>query len=103
MLPSILMLLAFVVFAVIIGAVFLVPLIAVAVNMVLLYFVFLKASADVTKRKRAKVYLVCTAVSAILIYIFGNFLPLWRVTTTVLLALVMTQFFIILVSDKNKA
>ncbi|RLE47736.1 hypothetical protein DRJ25_01685 [Candidatus Woesearchaeota archaeon] len=79
--------------AVAIFSVFFLPAIFEALlNGVILYFVSLKAYADITKRKLLKKYVFSAVVSAIFIAIVGNMFPVWVFTTWALL----TVFVVVL-------
>jgi hypothetical protein len=93
--PSILILIAFIIFAIILGFLFLIPLIAVGVNLAILYFLFLRIYTEITKYSRAQHYALSFAASALLLVIFKNFLPLWWITTASLLAFFITHIYIL--------
>lgn len=92
--PSILILIAFIVFATILTTLFLMPLIVVGVNVIVLYFLFLRIYTEITKYKRLEHYALSFVAAALILYLIGNFLPLWWITTATLLAFVITQIYV---------
>jgi len=98
--PSILLLLAFIIFAIILGTLFLVPLVVVAANIAILYFLFLRIYTEITKYNRVQHYALSFVAAALLTVITGNFLPVWRITTISLLAFAITHIY--LMSEKKK-
>ncbi len=73
--------------------VFLPTILEVLINGAIIYFILLKASADITKRNRLKLYLFSGIISLFFMLISGNFLPLWSITTWT----VLTMFIVLLV------
>src|SRR5574341_1741826 len=92
--PSILILAAFILFGVILGTLFLIPLIIVISNIIILYFIFLRVHTEITKYKRGDIYAYSTIAAVLIMVIFGNFLPTWRITTAALLAFVIAHIYI---------
>lgn len=70
-----------IVFICIMAALFLVPLIEVTVNGIVLYLLFIRIYTEMTKYKRADLYVKCALVAGILMLLFGNYIPTWRITT----------------------
>jgi hypothetical protein len=95
--PTILILAVFIVFALILGFMFLIPLIVVGGNLVILYFLFLRVYTEITKYKRGELYVLSGAAAIFLLLIIGNFLPLWWITTASLLAFAIAQVYSILI------
>lgn len=92
---SIIGLLLFLVFAFIIGYLFLMPAIVVASNVLILYLLFLRIYTEITKYKRAETYAYSFAAAALLLLIVKNFLPVWWITTCALLAFIIAQVYTI--------
>lgn len=93
--PSILIFIAFIIFAAIMGALFLVPLLTVAINTIILYFLFLKIYTEITKHGRAEIYAFSFVAAALILVILKNFLPLWWITTASILAFVLTHLYLL--------
>ena len=92
---SLLALAAFIIFGIILGWLFLMPLIAVATNIIILYFLFLRIYTEITKYKRNEHYALSFAAAALILLIVKNFLPLWWITTCTLLAFIITHVYIL--------
>jgi len=92
--PFILALIAFIIFAIILTTLFLMPLINVGTNIIILYFLFLRVYTEVTKHKRGEVYLLSGAAAALGLVLIGNFLPVWWITTASLLAFVIAHAYL---------
>jgi len=84
--PSIIILIMFLIFGITMGFLFLVPLVTVAVNTVILYFLFLRIYTQITKYGKAEIYAFSFAAAALILIIIKNFLPLWWITTAAILA-----------------
>ncbi len=84
-------------------AVFFLPaIIEVLINGAIIYFIFLKASADIRKRNRLKMYLFAGLVSALFLALVGNILPfLWMVTTWTALTMFIVALIVIMLSNKK--
>ena len=93
--PIILALIAFIIFAIILTTLFLMPLIVVGTNTVILYFLFLRIYTEIKKHKRGEIYLLSGAAAAFILFITGNFLPLLRITTAALLAFVIAHAYLL--------
>jgi len=94
--PGLIALLGFLIFVGIIISLFLVPLIVVGVNVAILYCLFLCIHKEVRKYKRGELYLKAGLLAAIAILIFGNFLPLWWITTLALLSFFIVHVYLFL-------
>ncbi|MEM3154111.1 MAG: hypothetical protein QW165_00905 [Candidatus Woesearchaeota archaeon] len=94
--PSILALVGFILFAVILITLFLVPLIVVGANIIILYFFFLRIYTEITKYKRGDIYAYSFIAAALIVVIFKNFLPLWWITTVTILAFIIAQIYIMM-------
>ncbi len=94
--PSIIIILAFIVFATIMGYLFVMPLVAVAANTIILYFFFLRIYTEITKYRRAEQYAYGFVAAILLLLITKNFLPVWWITTATILAFVITHVYITL-------
>ena len=93
--PSILALIAFIIFGIIMGFLFLLPLISVAANIIILYFLWLRIYTEITKYKRGEIYLLSGAASILILLLLGNFFPLWWFTTVAFLAFIITHIYLI--------
>ncbi len=93
--PSILILIAFLIFAFILGFLFLIPLVVVGANIVVLYFLFLRIYTEIRKHKRGEIYLLSGTAAVFILVLTGNFLPLWWITTAVLLAFVVAHLYVL--------
>jgi len=94
---------ALLVVAVLIGvtAVILLPaVVEVLINGAIIYFIFLKASADIRKRKRLKIYLIAGIVALFLLALFGNMFPVWGITAWAILTIFFAMLMVI-VSAKH--
>jgi len=91
--PSILLVIGFIVVLGVMGILFLMPLIEVAINGILLYFLFLRMYTEITKYKRGEDYLISGVAAALILAITKNFLPLWWLTTGILLMFVIAQLY----------
>ncbi|VVB81051.1 Uncharacterised protein [uncultured archaeon] len=94
MLPAIIALIAFIIFVVILTVLFLKPLVVVLANTIILYLLFLRVYTEITKYKRAKIYTTTAIIALLIVYLLGNFLPLWWITTAGMLMFVMTHLYI---------
>jgi hypothetical protein len=94
--PSILILAAFIVFAFILGFLFLMPLVVVGVNIIILYFLFLRIYTEITKHKRMEIYAYSVVAAAVILLLTKNFLPVWWVTTLALLTFVIAHVYLLL-------
>jgi len=92
---SLIVLALVIIFVFIMGFVFLKPLIVVGANAIVLYFLFLRIYTEIKKYKRGDLYLICGAASILLLVIFGNFLPLWMITTAGLLTLAIVHVYLL--------
>ena len=95
MLPSILALIAVIIFVIIMSVLFLKPLVSVLANTILLYLLFLRVYTEITKYKRANIYAVCAVLALLVVFLAGNFLPLWWITTAGLLMFVLAHAYIL--------
>jgi len=95
MLPAILALIAFIIFVIILVVLFLKPLVVVLANTIILYLLFLRIYTEITKYKRANIYAITAIISLLIIYLLGNFLPLWWITTTGMLMFVLAHIYVI--------
>lgn len=91
---SLLALAAFIIFGIILGWLFLMPLVVVGANIIILYFLFLRIYTEITKYKRAEHYALSFAAAMLILLITKNFLPVWWITTASLLAFVITHVYI---------
>lgn len=94
MLPAILALIAVIVFVIIMSVLFLKPLFLVLANTIILYLLFLRVYTEITKYERANIYAACGAISLFAIYLTGNFLPIWWITTAGLLAFILAHVYV---------
>jgi len=92
---SILALIAFIIFAIILGVLFLMPMVTVGANIIILYFLFLRIYTEIIKYKRAEHYALSFAAAMLILLITKNFLPLWWITTASLLAFIITHIYIL--------
>jgi len=89
---------------VIIFAIFFLPAIIEAlINGTILYLIFLKAHADIKKRKRYRMYIFAGIVSAIFLAITGNMFPVWLFTTWAALSMFIVFLIIIITTPRNLA
>lgn len=94
--PSILILAAFIVFAFILGFLFLMPLIVVGANIIILYFLFLRIYTEITKYKRGDIYAYSAVAAALILLLTKNFMPVWWITTWTLMTFVIVHVYILL-------
>ncbi|RJP56763.1 MAG: hypothetical protein C4541_11575 [Candidatus Auribacter fodinae] len=87
-------LILFLTLAVVLLAVFLIPLVTVAINLTILYFIFLHLRAEFTKRKRQESYLIGLVAALLLVVLIGNLLPVWKITTVAILTLLLGKLYI---------
>lgn len=73
---------------------FLVPVISVAVNGFLLYLLFLRAYADITKRERVNIYAWSAAASFLITVLVHKLIPLWTVTTWALFTALLVYAYL---------
>ncbi len=99
--PSILALLAFIIFGIILSALFLKPLVVVGANIIILYFLFLRIRTEIIKYNRGQIYALSAAGAVFIILITKNFLPVWWITTVALLAFVITHVYITFEKKKS--
>ncbi|MBW3016105.1 hypothetical protein KY309_00660 [Candidatus Woesearchaeota archaeon] len=95
MLPAIIALLAFIIFIIIMAVLFLKPLVVVLANTIILYVLFIRTYTEITKYGRAKTYTISAIIALLIVYLAGNFLPLWWITTAALLMFVLARIYII--------
>ena len=99
--PSIFLLLAFIIFAVILGVAFLMPLLVVAANAIILYFLSLRIYTELVKYGRGKLYAICGAISIFILLITDNFMPTWWITTAALMTFFIVHMYIIYEKKKG--
>ena len=92
--PSILALIAFIIFVLILGTLFIPLILVVGANAVILYFIFLRIYTEITKYKRGDIYALSGAGAVFLLLITGNFLPTWWITTWALLTFIIAHLYI---------
>jgi len=92
---SILALVVFIIFGIILGFLFLMPLVVVGANIIILYFLFLRIYTEITKYKRAEHYALSFVAAMMILLIAKNFIPLWWITTATLLAFFITHIYIL--------
>ncbi len=92
---SIFAIIVFIIFAMIMSFVFLMPLIKVAANAVILYFIWLRVYTEIKKYKRMEVYIMSALASALILLITGNFLPLWWITTMAIFAMIIARLYLL--------
>ena len=93
--PFIVVIAVFLIFLMIVGVLFLKPLIVVGSNLIVLYFLSLRIHTEITKYDRGDIYVYSAIASLLVILIVGNFLPLWWVTTAAFLSFVFTHLYIL--------
>lgn len=81
-------------FAVFVSYLFLKDIIIVVVNVALLYLSGLKIHADLTKRNLFKEYGITAVFFVIILLLIGNFLPIWFLTSVVLLSTLAVQTYL---------
>ncbi len=87
--------LAVIVFALFILAyLFLVPIVSVTVNGFLLYLLFLRAYADITKRERVNIYAWSAGASFLITVLVHKLIPLWTVTTWALFTALLVYLYL---------
>ncbi|HLF54579.1 MAG TPA: hypothetical protein VI612_02570 [Candidatus Nanoarchaeia archaeon] len=92
---SIFAIIVFIIFAMIMSFVFLMPLIKVAANAVILYFIWLRVYTEIKKYKRTELYVMSALASALILLLTGNFLPLWWITTMAILAMIIARLYLL--------
>ena len=92
--PFILALVAVIIFVIIMSVLFLKPLALVLANTIILYILFLRVYTEITKYERGNIYAACGAISLLTIYLTGNFLPIWWITTAGLMAFVLAHIYV---------
>ncbi len=75
----------------IVSQLFLKDIIIVFANAVILYFIAIRINAELTKRKLYDEYLIAGLCSCIVLLLFGNFLPLWWITTALVLTIPIVE------------
>jgi hypothetical protein len=93
MLATIIIIIAFLIFLALSSYLFALDFIMIGINVIILYFTALKVHADLTKRKMYKEYAFTVIIASLVILLTGNFLPLWWITTVVLLATLGVQTY----------
>lgn len=94
---EILVVITILLFALIVFLWFIQDIIAVIINGLILYILFLRISAGVVKYKnRRKLYLVSGLLSVLIVIFLGNPLPLWRITSAGLMSFVLVQAYLFL-------
>ena len=94
MIATILAIIAFLILLALLSYLFAIDVIMIGINAIILYFTFLKVHADITKRKMYKEYAFAVIIIALIILLTGNFLPLWWITTVILLATLGVQTYV---------
>ena len=90
--PSIIALIVLLSFFILLGMVFLYDIITLILNGVIIYVIGLRTFAEIRKHhKLLNAYVVAGVVSLAVILFIGNFLPLWKFTTFLVLAFVLAQ------------
>lgn len=94
--PTILILIAFLIFAFVLGYLFLMPLVVVGTNIIILYFLFLRIYTEITKYNRGNTYAYSAVAAALILVITKNFIPVWWITTWALITFIIAQVYILL-------
>ncbi len=92
---SIFAIIVFIIFVMIMSFVFLMPLIKVAANAAILYFIWLRVYTEIKKYKRTEVYVMSAVAASLILLITGNFLPLWWITTMAILAMIIARLYLL--------
>ncbi|MBI4016169.1 MAG: hypothetical protein HY363_00575 [Candidatus Aenigmarchaeota archaeon] len=66
-------------------------IIAVVLNGVIIYLIGLRAYVEITKYKRFEQYFFALLGALFIVWLAGNLLPLWRITTAIILMFVIAQ------------
>jgi hypothetical protein len=93
--PTLLILAAFILFAVILSVLFLKPLIVVGANIIILYFLFLRIHTEITKYKRGDIYAYSAVTAALILVLTKNFIPVWWITTWTFLTFIIVHAYIL--------
>jgi hypothetical protein len=93
--PTILILIAFLIFAFVLGYLFLMPLIVVGTNIIILYFLFLRIYTEITKYNRGNTYAYSAVAAALILFITKNFIPVWWITTWALMTFIIVHVYIL--------
>ena len=101
MLWSLFALLIFLFFIIVFSIVFLPTIIEVLINGAIIYFIFLKASADITKRNKLNIYVISALISLIFLVLAGNMFPLWWFTTFSVLTMFIAVLIFIIKTKKS--
>ena len=89
--PSIIALALFLVFLVLVVALFLKNIIVVIINAAIIYFISLKILADIKKRDMLKDYLIGLAGGIVVLFFIKNLVPLWWPTQIIIYSLVIVK------------
>jgi len=93
--PFILVLLMVLIVFGILGFLFLIPIIEAAANGIILYLLFLRVRTELKKIK-PDAYAIGLLAAVLLLLLFGNFLPLWWITSAALIGYILTQAYLAL-------
>ncbi len=93
--PSLLILAAFIIFGLVLAFLFLMPLIVVGINIIILYFLFLRIYTEITKYKRGNIYAYSAVAAALILVITKNFIPVWWITTWTLMTFIIVHVYIL--------
>lgn len=91
--PSIIALLGFLVFVFVLIYLFLFPLIEVAINMTIIYFIFLRIYTEITKHDKMDVYALTILAGILIALLTGSIGILWRVTVASIFAIALAQIY----------
>lgn len=83
----------FIVFVITASLFFFSAILTAVINGTILYFLFIKANADIRKRKMLSSYMISALVALIFLSISGNMFPVWSFTTWAMI----TMFFVVII------
>ncbi len=82
---------------------FIQDIISIFINGLILYLLFLRVSAEVSKKKKSReVTLIAFLLSLAIVLLAGNPLPVWSITTACLLAFMLTQSYFWLKKSQHR-
>lgn len=94
--PSIIAFLGFLIFVFILIYLSLFPLIEVAINMVILYFIFLRIYTEIAKHGKKDLYVMTILGGVLLAIIIGEIGLLWRLTVAAISTIIISQIYYLL-------
>ncbi len=96
MLPQLFLMIGFLIAFFFFLFLFIEDIIAVVLNGIIIYLIGLRAYVEIAKYKHFEQYFFSVIAALFIVWLAGNFLPLWRITTAIILTFVIAQIIRVL-------